>query len=67
MGSVDRRLGTAEMVLLKILIVEALVRAEIQDMLTVLDTSEAIESSLYEKVLRIVTRAGYIEGGEDGA
>jgi L-rhamnose isomerase len=62
-GSLKRRLGAAEMMFLKVLILDALLRAEIQEMLKVLEASEAIEDSLYEKVVGILTRARYIEGG----
>ena len=39
------------------LIVEMMVEAEIQEMLHVLEASEAIEPPLYEKVERIITTA----------
>ena len=64
MGSLEKRLQVMEMELVDNLIVEALVRAEIQEMLAVLETSEAIERPLYEMVVRIRTEAGYIEEGE---
>jgi hypothetical protein len=59
-GSLHKRLDTAEMALFEILCVEALVRAELQEMLAVLKTNEAIEPPLYEKVVRILSEAGYV-------
>jgi hypothetical protein len=53
--------------LIELLIVDAHLRAEIQDMLRVLRAGEDIEPSLYEKGLRIMRAAGCIEGDGDGA
>jgi hypothetical protein len=62
MGSLDTRLVAVEMGLIEPLILEARLRAEIQEMLGVLRESEDIEPSLYEKVVGIMRAAGYIEG-----
>jgi hypothetical protein len=67
MGSLDKRLLAVEMGLIENLIVGARIKAEIQEMVGVLRTSEDIEPSLYEKVVRIMKAAGYIEGDGDGA
>jgi len=65
MGSLEKRLDAVEMGLIRERITEALVGAllkvEIQDMLTVLKSSEAIEPELYGKVVRIMAEGGYIE------
>jgi hypothetical protein len=58
MGSLQKRLQAMEMELVDSLIVGALVRAEIQEMLAVLEASDDIEPPLYEKVARIVEGAG---------
>jgi tRNA isopentenyl-2-thiomethyl-A-37 hydroxylase MiaE len=58
MGSLEKRLQAMEMELVDSLIVGALVRAEIQEMLAVLEASDDIEPPLYEKVARIVEGAG---------
>ena len=58
MASLEKRLQAMEMELVDSLIVEALVRAEIQEMLAVLEASDDIEPPLYEKVARIVVGAG---------
>jgi hypothetical protein len=57
MGSLESRLGAVEEALIDSLIVQMLVVAELQAMLTVLETSEAIERPLYEKVAHIVSSA----------
>jgi hypothetical protein len=68
MGSLQKRLQAMEMELVDSLIVEALVRAEIQEVLAVLEASDDIEPPLYEKVVRIISDARYIEEvGEYGA
>jgi hypothetical protein len=54
-GSVSKRLGAVER-RVKQLIMRVMVEAEIHGMLSELEPSEAIEPSLYEKVLRIVDR-----------
>jgi hypothetical protein len=61
-GSLQKRLDAVEMGLIEIAIVEALVQMEIQEMLRVLEASEAIEDSVYERVVSILVGAGYIEG-----
>ena len=53
MGSIGKRLDAVEG-RMEHLIVVALVKAEIQEMLSVLEASEAIEPNLYDKVVRIV-------------
>jgi hypothetical protein len=68
MGSLQKRLQAMEMELVDSLIVEALVRAEIQEVLAVLEASDDIEPPLYEKVVRIISDARYIEEvGDYGA
>jgi hypothetical protein len=64
MGSLERRLEKLEEELIVDLIVGGLVKAEIQVMLRILEASEAIERGLYEKVVGIMTEAGYIEAGQ---
>jgi SOS response regulatory protein OraA/RecX len=67
MGSLESRLGAAEEALLDSLMVEMMVEAELQAMLAALEASEDIDAETYEKVLRILTDAGYIEEATDGA
>jgi hypothetical protein len=61
-GSLEKRLDAVEMALIDNAIVEALVQMEIQEMLRVLEASDAIEDIAYERVVSILVEAGYIEG-----
>jgi len=67
MGSLESRLWAAEGVLVANLLVEMMVEAEIQAMLAVLEASDDIEQPLYERVVGILTNAGYIEEAGDGS
>ncbi len=57
MGSLEPRLGAVETALMDRLMVEMMVEAEVEEMLRVLEASQAIEPALYAKVERIVTTA----------
>ena len=59
MGSLENCLGAVEEALLDRLMVEMMVKAEIQAMLAILEASEEIEQPLYGKVQRIIADAGY--------
>jgi hypothetical protein len=61
-GSIEKRLDAVEMGIMENAILEALVQMEIQEILRVLEASEAIEDSLYKKVVGIFAGAGYIKG-----
>jgi len=66
MGSLEHRLRAAEEALLDSLMVEMMLEAEIETMLAVLEASDEIGRPVYEKVVRILTDEGYIEGVGDG-
>ena len=67
MGSLERRLGAAEEALIDSLIVEMMVEREIRAMLQVLEDSGAIGRDLFQKVVKSLADAGYIEGAKNGA
>jgi hypothetical protein len=64
MGSIEKRLGAVEMGFIKehitAALVGALVKVEIEEMLTVLKPE--LEPELYGKAVRIMAEGGYIEG-----
>jgi hypothetical protein len=54
MGRLESRLGAVEEALLDSLMVEMMVAVEIQEMLAVLEASEAIGPETYEKVVDVL-------------
>jgi hypothetical protein len=64
MGSLENRLGAVEEALIDSLVLKMMVAAEVQKMLAILEASEDIQAETYEKVVRILADAGYIEEGE---
>ena len=60
-------MGAAEEALIDSLIVEMMVEREIRAMLQVLEDSGAIGRDLFQKAVKSLADAGYIEGAKDGA
>ena len=58
MGSLERRLGAVEETLVDRLMLEWMVRQEIEEMLRVLEASEDIEPETYQKVERVIQQRG---------